>query len=375
MKTLLAVVVIIAALAGCAAPPSGAATPSDVPSGASGTLPHTISGDFTTPLLDVRTDGREIAWSKGAPDTDPAAAPDLWAFMPGDAEPRQILQNSNRDSVLALVAVHAGRFAAVETNSRLYGENGYRLWLLGGGVPVLIDQSDWHPGDRTIPVPFMTMSDQQLVWVAVHHAAGGLRFELLSYDLSKRETKVVESADASATSLWFPSFDQDGKRLVYSTIEDTAGREQFHVYELDQVVPGSLAKRLDRDGLATMPVISGDTVVWKTVRENIFNANTLARYSLARPSDAPVPLSVLGGGQNYPSLGSRYLVAWQDADSDVGLFDLRSGERRSIDPVPSSVQEGRERAVIAGALLVYLRADLSQEPKPLQLTWLDLSAE
>jgi hypothetical protein len=363
-------------LAGCSATLSEAPIDSHNPSpSATSRDPQTIPANFTTPLLDVRTDGREIVWSRGADDTDPTAAPDLWGLRVGAPEPREIYHNPNRDSILTLVAVHSSYHAMVETNIRMYGQNGYRLWLIGEGASVLIDKSDWRPGDRTIPVPFIALSDHQLIWAAVHHTDAGLRFEILAYDLSSRETTVIESADAAETSFWFPSLDQDGKRLVYASIEKVDGRDEFHVYLLDQSQRGSQPLRLDHDGLATMPVIEGDTVVWKAVRANIFNASTLVRYSLSRPTEGPTPLLALGQGLNYPSIGARYLASWQDADSDVGLLDLETGERVSVDPVAPSAQEGRERATVAGDLLVYLRADLSESaPKPLQLTWKDLTA-
>lgn len=369
---------VLAALliAGCSAPPSAVPSGSPVASSSPSTPGfETISASFTTPILDVRTDGAEIVWSRGAQDADPSAAPDLWGYVPGASSPREIFHNPNRDSTLALVAVHAAHYAMVETNIRLYGENAYRLWLLSGeGAPVLIDKSDWQPGDRAIPVPFMALGDQQLVWVAVHHSDAGLRFELLSYELTTGHTTVLESADAATTSFWFPSLASDGSRLVYATIEKVDGRDEFHVYLLGLSQLGSQPVRLDNNGLATMPVMAGDTVIWKVVRDNILNASTLVRYALSRPNEDPTLLSVIGQGLNYPSIGARYLAAWQDTDSDVGLLDLETGKRVSLDPVPPSAQAGRERATIAGGLLVYLRADLSDAPQPLQLTWVNLAS-
>lgn len=369
---------VLAALLVVGCSPSLSASPtssSGPPSPVSTPGFQAIPDSYTTPILDMRTDGHEIVWSRGSQDGDPSAAPDLWGFVPAGAEPREIFHNPNRDSVLPLVAVDAATYAWVETNIRTYGENGYRLWLLSGHqAPMLIDESDWQPGERTIPVPFMALGNGKLIWAAIHHAEAGLRFQLLAYDLSSQATTVLESTDATNTSIWFPSLDQDGKRLVYSTIEIVDGQDEFHVYLLD-LTQGSRPLRLDRDGLATMPVISGDNIVWKSVRGNIFNASTLTRYSLASPTEVPSLVAELGAGLNYPSVGARYLTAWQDADSDVGLLDLVAGGRVSMDPVRPPAEEGRERATISGDLLIYLRADLSEQSKPLQLAWVELVSE
>ena len=326
-----------------------------------------IDTKYTTPLLDVRTDGDEIVWSRGGGDPNPSSAPDLWHYRPGDERPTELYHNPIRDSTLAFIAVRGGRYAFVETNPRVYGENAYVVWVLIDGAATVVDKIESKPGEMQLPLPFLALTPERLLWSTAHARPGGLRYELLSYDMRAGASAVLQSVDGATEAIWFPAVDADGRRIVYSTVTLSSSGDAFHVLVAD-LEPGSSPRQLDVDGRATMPVISGDAVYWKRVRGNVLNASSLVKYSLdARGT--PEPVAVLGEGLNYPSIGDRYLTAWQDADHDVGLLDLRTGERIAVDPVAPGAEEGRERAGIGGDLLYYLRADLSSSGRPLELWW------
>jgi hypothetical protein len=337
------------------------------PSGGSAAC-NAIPSEFTTPLLDVRTDGKELVWSRGGGDPDPASAPDLWRYHPGDERPLELFHNPVRDSTLALVAVRDGHYAFVETNRRTLGDNTYLVWAIVNDTPILVDTIQSSPDEIPLPIPFLAMTDRQLLWTTAHRTPAGLAYQLLSYDLAAATTTVLQSADAATTAFWFPSVDAEGDRVVYSTLERTSSGDRFHVY-LAGLEAGARPVQLDLTGDATMAVLSGNTVYWKHVRGNLLNSSSLVSQSLLNPQPSPERLTVLGDGLNYPSVGSHYLTAWQDNDIDVGVYDIRAGARIAIDPVFGDAAEGRERAGIGGNLLFYLRADLSEDGRPLELCW------
>ncbi|HEX5823292.1 MAG TPA: hypothetical protein VFY18_02430 [Candidatus Limnocylindrales bacterium] len=315
------------------------------------------------------TDGTEIVWSRGG--ERPSTAPDLYRYVPDAASPEIVFQNPNRDSTIDLLTVHGGRYAFAESNRRLYGENGFRLWLLPtiGATPVLIDQSDWKDGEPTPPLPFMALNDERLVWTTVHHASGRLQFQLLSYDIATATTDVLVSSDARNTEYWFPTLADDDQHVVFATVEHDEPEVAFHV-KLLELDGSARVRNLDHLGHATWPAITGSTAIWKHVDRNVLDAGVLERASIDQPGLTESPLAELSTRANDPSAGDRFVAAWRDDDTDLVVYDLRSNRPVTIEAVPAGKQEGLERPVVHGNLLVYVRGFF--DAQPLQLCWVRL---
>jgi len=182
-----------------------------------------------------------------------------------------------------------------------------------GAAPTLIDSNvaDPHPFSAA-PLVWITLTDARLIWSVVHLTPAGPHSYLRSYDLKTRETRNLADADAAHTEYWLPNVDDTG-RLVFGTVEYGTGaspdQPAFHVY-LAQVGAGPLvATRLDSGGNSTEPVLSGDTVIWKSVtRNNVVSGGQLSRYSLSSGLSSPLSF----GDQPYendPTAGSRFVAA------------------------------------------------------------------
>jgi hypothetical protein len=334
-----------------------------------------ISTAFTTPMLDATTDGREIVWSTGL-HADDGAAPDLWRFVPGDAEPVLVFANPHRDATLSPIALDHGRYAFIEADPAAYGLNGYRLWLVpaAGAAAVEIDRGDWTDGEPNLPLPRLSLRADRLVWTAVHHLAGRLTFELLLYSLTTHTTTLLASSAATTLEYWDPSLAADGHRLVYATVTTAAGGSEFHVWYRD-LAGTAPATRLDADGAATNPVLGGgDIVLWKHATGNVFNRGSLTVAHLPAAAGPAIAVHTIAdmGLVTEPSAGARFAVAWRDQDHELRIVDPASGSTRVVTTLPAGVNEALVRPEIAGDLLVFVHGYL--DASPLQLEWVDLSA-
>ena len=321
---------------------------------------------YTTPLLDAKTDGRQLIWSSGA-NHAPDAAPDLFVAEPGGSiPPRVAFDNPNRDSQLMSLVGNGGSIAFVELNVRLFGDGGWRLWLLNPDrpAPLTIDTSDRAPGAGS-PLPMPSMNGTDLVWTAVHKISGGLRYELLDYSISTGRTRVVASASATSTEYWFPSLAQDGA-LVYATVEHHAAAPEFHIYLTN--VRGARPVRLDPSGDVTTPAFNGSVVLWKQVNQNVFNAGLLERYDLATRSVTPIwfgrQVSV-----NYPSAGTRFGAVWGDDYKDFEIVDLASGRPIVVQRWPATYPFDIARPQITRNLMVYVVGPYDPAEGHLWLCW------
>jgi hypothetical protein len=241
-----------------------------------------------------------------------------------------------------------------------------------GAEPTLVDATDFGAGDLPPPLPLLALTDERLIWATVHHTPDGLRYQLLSYSISAGQTEILEAADPDQRVFWFPFADRDGHRLVYSAVDVVGGREEFHVYLRDLARDGE-ARRLDAFGDATMPVLSGDVVVWKHVADqNVYNSSWLERGSIGDQSTGFVTTTQVRFDRqplvNYPSVGDRYLAVWGNDDTDFELFDLLTGGPVVLGRRPPTSLEGWVRPDVAGDLLTFVRvwADGSQ---PIELYW------
>lgn len=333
---------------------------------------HLIPQAFTTPLLDVKTDGRQIVWSTGAASPVHGSAPDLVRYTLVGA-PAPLFTSPNRDSQLANIAISGSRYAFVEQNERAYGTAGWRIWYLArpSVEPIVIDSSDGRGGALS-PVPFLAFAGNKLIWTAVHARAGVPRFELFSYDVDRKTSQLMLGANAAETEYWFPSSD-GSPRVVYATVEHEGDLEAFHTYVMDTSRVPVTPRRLDRTGRATMPVIAGGTVIWKTADQNVFNWSGLERYEL--PDGQTVSLAFeRQTGLNYPTVGSRFVAGWGMDDTDFEIFDLLANRSLVVERYAPTSPVGVVRPVIAGDLLTFIRTPGDEDPasSALQLCWMKL---
>lgn len=372
---------LLALLVGCGAPtPSptfqASATGTPSASGPSSTAQPssaalqsgTIDQSVTTPALEYRSTGSLLIWSSGARAAkDADVAPDLFGSTPGGSV-TLLYDNPNRDSRLDFIGGGGTRIAFFETNSRVFGLGGWKLWYLSGPgtEPVEIDHG---LGGQ---LPFFAMSGHRLVWTAVHEQPE--RSQLLLIDLTTMERRVLLSADPAQTQYWFPSI--DGSRVVFGTVELTPDglSDKRHIYLLD-LDAESAPRRLDTSTSASQPVIHGDDVVWKESDPslNFLVAGSLVRYSLATGLATPIVLPTVPGlGFTDPSIGNRFVSAWAESLSDVYLLDLRDNSALKIidlGPMTGDPTDAVARPDVAGDLLAYVFGPATGD---LELRWVML---
>jgi hypothetical protein len=269
----------------------------------------------TTPLLDVKTDGRRVCWSAG-PDASGHAAPDLYCLTPG-TEPGLIFRNPNRDSNLPTIGVAGDHFAFVEQNERAFGAGGWRLWFIAspGQLAVEVDRSD-PAGGMVTPPPTLAMDDGHLVWATFHQGASGPRSMLRVKDLATGAVTELEDSAFEQVQYWFPAI--DGENVVFGTVEG----DDWHI-QLGRLGAAWQPHQLDRSGRAATPAISGDAIVWKHGGASVFDWGTLVRYSIADNDERPISLGAQAA-INYPSIGDRYVAVWGRDDTKFYLYDVRA---------------------------------------------------
>jgi hypothetical protein len=338
---------------------------------------HLIPQDWTTPLLGTSTDGTEIVWSKGGDSAH--GAPDLYRYVPGDSGPTLIYRGADRMAQLMPIAVRHGKYAFEETYGREDGSAGWRLWYIAaaGRAPVLLDSNSDDPHGLAAPPVWIALTDARLVWSAIHQTASGPHYYLRSYEIGTGAARNLADADATRTEYWFPNADDSG-RLVYGTVEykapsATADRPAFHVYFAEIGAGPLLPTRLDTDGNSAEPVLSGDTVIWKSVTgDNVVNRGSLTRYSLSTRTTAQVFI----GGQaevNDATAGNRFVAAWLPDDTIFELYDLQTNASFAIEKHDPTSPLGVVRPVVAADMVVFTR--VNNEPGAnLQLCWAHLPA-
>lgn len=312
-----------------------------------------VDPSVTHPLLEFASDGEAIVFSSGrADDAGPGAAPDLWRILPPSTEPELLWRNPERDHAIVKIAGDLGLIAFVEMP--LTGERAWNLWLLprGADAPILLDR---HPGDEDVSslVPSLAVSEQTVAWTAFDRGEDGPVSQLLVARAPDWEPEMIHELSASTAEIWLPSL--RGSELAYTEVHYSPDRstDERRVY-LTTSTPGAERRRLDDSGLATMPIVVDDAVLWKEADPgfNMFNWGRMFRYDLRtnqveRLDTAPQP------DVNYPSAGSRF-VTWWGADSFwLTVYDLVRDEPRLVARNPHESQESEFEPHIAGDLLVW----------------------
>lgn len=343
-------------------PPSSTATPQASPSGPTDITWHAIDQAWTTPLLAVASTGSEVIWSAG-PDTGGAFAPDLYRLSVASGEIDVLVRSESRDSQLLPIAGSGAAYTWVELDP---GEdfNRWTLWFLRAGdtEPVLIDAMD-AGGAATNP-PTIAISDDWQVWTSTHGGGAAATATLTALDLASMEKRTLQTAPSGELEFWFP--DLDGDHLVYGTAQAGApGGNPVSMVFWQDLAAWTQPVRLDTSGIAALPLISGDTVVWKEAALNPLDWGSLVRYSLATGTAEP-----LGFGDeervNYPSMGDRYVAAWQWDPTRFYLVDLVAHEAVLVAEFPRSGRESDRRPHIEGNLVAWSHVP---ETGDLELRW------
>lgn len=352
-------------------PTASAVAPS--PSPAAALDVHLIPQSWTTPLLATSTDGSEIVWSKGG-DTQ-HGAPDLYSYRPGASGPTLIYRGPDRTGQLIPIAVHHGKYAFSETYERSDNSAGRRVWYVpaAGQPAILLDSNDKDPHELAAPPEWIALTDARVIWTAVHQTPSGPHYYLYAYEVATGMKRILGEADAARTEYWFPNADDSG-RLVYGTVETSGnGEVAFHVYLVRFGDNPFQPRRLDTDGDAAEPVLSGDTVIWKSVTsENVVNWGLLNRYSLSTREVKQI-FFANQAFENDATAGDRFLAAWLPDDTIFELYDLQTDTMLLVEQYDPTGPLGVVRPVVAGDLVVFIRIDTTPG-KDLQLCWARLPA-
>lgn len=318
----------------------------------------TLDPAWTTPTLEVASDGEAVIFSSGAADGAGAeGAPDLWRYRPGAAVPELLWQNPRRDRALIRIGGEFGTWAFVDTG--IHGERAWDLWLLPaiGVEPILLDT---HPGDEAVSslAPSFAVHQGQIAWTAFDRGPDGPVSQLLYARAPAWEPVLIAERDASTAELWLPSLRDT--EIAYCEViyaEDRSSDER-RVYVTNVLTPDVAPRRLDTSGRATMPLLLLNRgVVWKQAEPgfNMFNWGNLFRYDeqLAEVRALPTrPQEFV----NYPSAGTRFVAAWGVNSTAFGVYDLDLETARLIDRYPSDGDEHILRPHISGDLLVWTYA-------------------
>ena len=312
-----------------------------------------VDPSLTHPILEFASDGEAILFSSAqAADVGPDGAPDLWRVLPPRSEAQLLWRNPERNHSIVRIAGDLGLVAFVDMP--VSGERAWNLWLLPRGATeaILLDQ---HPGSEDVPslVPSMAVHSDTVVWTAFDRGKDGPVSQLRMASAPDWEPRTIHELPASQAEVWLPSL--RGTTLAYMEVHYTADRssDERRVY-LTSTEPGAEPVRLDASGLATMPVVVEDAVLWKEADAgfSMFNWGRMFRYDLATGAVDRLRTSPQGY-VNYPSAGSRF-VAWWGADSfRLNVYDLVRDEPRIVDTNSGASQESELRPHIAGDLLVW----------------------
>lgn len=320
---------------------------------------------WVQPMLEFASDGESVIFSSGVADgPDGEFAPDLWRYTPGAAGPEVLWSNPRRDRSLVRIGGDRNLWAFVEMP--IDNTRAWNLWLLTapGGEPTLLDT---HPGDEDVPsiVPSFVVHEDQVAWTSFDRGPAGPVSQLLYAAAPDWEARLIAERPAREAELWFPSL--RGTLLAYTEVVYSADRttDERHVFLTNVADQAAEPERLDASGLATMPLLVDDGVVWKEADRgfSMFNWGRLFFYDLRTGEVSPLSMRP----QEYvnsPSAGLRFVAAW-GADAFVfTIHDLDLGRSRFVARYDPETNQSVLRAHIAGDLLVWLYTTVSDSPIP-----------
>lgn len=316
-------------------------------------------------MLEFASDGESVIFSSGVADgPDGEFAPDLWRYTPDAAQPELLWPNPRRDRSLVRIGGDRSLWAFVEMpvdNTRAWD-----LWLLTepGGEARLLDT---HPGDEDVPglVPSFVVHEDQVAWTSFDRGPDGPVSQLLYASAPDWQPRVLAERAAQEAEMWFPTL--RGSLLAYGEVVYSADRttDERHVYLTDVADPTAEPVRLDSSGLATMPLLVDDGVVWKEADPgfSMFNWGRLSFYDLhsgqvSRASTAPQEYV------NYPSAGYRFVAAWGADAFTLTIHDLDLEMSRFVARYPAETHQSVFRPHVAGDLLVWLYTTVGDTTVP-----------
>lgn len=321
-----------------------------------------IDQAWTTPLLAVATTGSEVLWSAG-PDAEGNFAPDLYRYSIEAGSVERLVRSQSRTSNLLPIAGSAAGYAYVE---QLAAEDGLVRWVLwylpaNSEDPIQVDVMDAGEG-LVSPAPSIAISERWLVWGSVHLRPSGPTSELTVLELRSDQVRVLDSGPAAETEFWFPAIEDD--QLVYGVVENGPGGSTRMVFYRD-LSTADEAVRLDTSGRAGMPVISGDTVVWKESPDNVFTWGSLVRFSMTTGEEQPIDFGA-EHALNNPSLGDRFLAAWAQDPTRFNLFDLATDQVVVVEEFERDSTESNVRPYMRDDLLAWSHVPQAGD---LELRW------
>jgi len=319
--------------------------------------------------ITVASDGTEVVWS-AINALDPRGQPymaDVVSFVPGrDAEPRIIYRHPDRDSLILNVAVRHGHYGFLEGNVRL--GPGWRLWALPGPnkPAVLLDKDDAPDG---MPTPLMPLTDDRLIWTAIHPRQGVLTYELHSARFDGSDPRVLLSSPLDKLQYWMPSTSPDGRYVLYATVEPVESGYRYRIFSLDLTRPGATPVRLGTSDEATQPETNGTNLIWRVVWSNV--ANWGQGLVSADPTGSnPRYLSLPAPHIIHATVGRRFVAydTFEPVDN-LTLSDLKTDKVVTVEQWPKADGVGYQQGwtIVAGDLLIFRRIstvkDVTKSPE------------
>ena len=333
-------------------------TPSPTSEGGSlGLRIGALDSAWTVPLLEFASDGEAVIFSSGVADgTDSVSAPDLWRYRPGMDQPELLWANPNRDRQLVRIAGDLGTWAFVEIG--VEGERAWDLYLLTGPgeTPIHLDT---HPGDEDVPslVPSFTVHGGQIVWTAFDRGPNGPVSQMFHASGPTWEPRLLAERDADAAELWLPSL--RGSLLAYGEVIYAADRstDERQVHLVDLAERAFEPQRLDTSGLATMPLVVADGVIWKETDPgfSMFNWGRLRHFDAVSGETSHLTMAPQEY-VNYPSAGSRFVAAWGADAFTFSIGDLELRESHLLGTYEPETNENVLRPHVSSDLLVWLHS-------------------
>jgi hypothetical protein len=319
--------------------------------------------------ITVASDGTEVVWS-AINALDPRGQPymaDVVSFVPGrDAEPRIIYRHPDRDSLILNVAVRHGHYGFLEGNVRL--GPGWRLWALPGPnkPAVLLDKDDAPDG---MPTPLMALTDDRVIWTAIHPRQGVLTYELHSARFDGSDPRVLLSSPLDKLQYWMPSTSPDGRYVLYATVEPVESGYRYRIFSLDLTRPGATPVRLGTSDEATQPETNGTNLIWRVVWSNV--ANWGQGLVSADPTGSnPRYLSLPAPHIIHATVGRRFVAydTFEPVDN-LTLSDLKTDKVVTVEQWPKADGVGYQQGwtIVAGDLLIFRRIstvkDVTKSPE------------